>query len=130
MKDRKIKPTLNEIEYSAYLQQRDLIEYCKNHSIIPTSYGGLGPVTSFSGGPLDPVLDDLAKHYAATPAQIIQRWIITQGVGIVTTTSKEHRIKEFFQAITLPISQEHLDLISAVGEKENKRKFWAKEFAN
>ena len=126
----RIKPAVNEIEYSAYLQQRELIEYCKNNNIVPTSYGGLGPIAAFKGGPLDPVLDELSKTYSSTPAQIIQRWIITQGVGIVTTTGKPHRMKEFFEAIQLQISQEHLNLISTTGANENKRKFWTKEFAN
>ena len=56
-----IPPSLNEIEFSVYLQQPELLEFCKNNEIAVSSFSGLGPMLKHKGGPADAVVDSLAK---------------------------------------------------------------------
>lgn len=38
----RIKPTNLQIEHHAYLQQRDLVKFCKDNNIVVTAYSPLG----------------------------------------------------------------------------------------
>ena len=67
-----------------YLQQKDLVDYCRINDIQFQAFSALGSGATHmgdSGVPpsgvialQDPLILDLAKKYNRTPAQIILRW--------------------------------------------------------
>jgi diketogulonate reductase-like aldo/keto reductase len=70
-----------QIEVHAYLNQKKLIELCRQYDMIVTSYGPLGrpgfqkdasePVLI-----LDPKVIELSEKYGRTPAQIVLRYLV------------------------------------------------------
>lgn len=42
-----IKPTVLQVEMHAYLQQNDLVEFCKNANIAVTAYAPLGSPAAY-----------------------------------------------------------------------------------
>uniref|UniRef100_A0A7S3VHC0 NADP-dependent oxidoreductase domain-containing protein n=1 Tax=Dunaliella tertiolecta TaxID=3047 RepID=A0A7S3VHC0_DUNTE len=139
----RIKPVINQVEANPYLQQPELKAFCDKNGILVEAYSPLAPITSAPGGPLDPLLEELAKKHQATPAQILLRWSLQSGYLPITTTKSEQRMHEFRAAAALPaqefatgpsapgslaLTKEEVDRISTVGSQLHVRKFWQKEF--
>ncbi|KAG2732346.1 hypothetical protein G9P44_004763 [Scheffersomyces stipitis] len=122
----KHKPVVNQIEYSAYLQNQTpgVVEFAKKNGILIEAYGPSAPITKGKGGPLDPVLEKLAKKYNKTEAQIILRWVLDTGVLPVTTSSKEDRIKAFLELTEFKLDAEDVKEISEVGKEKIFRQFF------
>lgn len=56
------------------------MQYHKSKDIKLAAYGPQLPITKFPGGPLDSLLDQLAKKYAVSTGEILLRWVIDQGI--------------------------------------------------
>lgn len=124
----KVRPAINQIEFHPYLQHGDLLAYHKNKDIKLAAYGPLIPITKGSGGPLDPLLDSLAKKYAVNPGEILLRWVIDQGIVAVTTSSKEQRLSDYLRALTFKLTPKEVEEISNVGNSHHLRAFWNHKF--
>ncbi|KAF8315444.1 Aldo/keto reductase, partial [Clavulina sp. PMI_390] len=98
-----VTPAINQIQLHPYnyAKQAPTLAYAAKNSIVIEAYGSLAPITSMPGGPLDPVLDRLAKARKATPAQVVFLWVMAKGAVIVTTSSKEERMKEYIATANL-----------------------------
>ncbi|KAM4675755.1 aldo-keto reductase family 1 member C23-like protein [Discoglossus pictus] len=94
----KYKPVCNQIECHPYLNQKEMLEFCKSHDIVIVAYGVLG---SPSGGIWvdqscpslmeDPVLNSIGKKYNKTSAQVSIRYILQSGcVALVKSFKSEH----------------------------------------
>ena len=101
------------------------------------------PLTHKTGGPVDPVVEEIAATRRLTPSQVLQMWALKKGVVVVTTGSKQERMAESIQASrvaagsgpyyrgnALPLSDEDVSRIDEAGEKLAYRKYWQKEFGS
>ncbi len=57
-----------------------MIEYCKSNGIAIEAYTPLGPISYKPGGPVDEVVEKLAKKYNRSPAQILLKWNLIKGL--------------------------------------------------
>lgn len=57
----------------------------KKHDIKLQTYGPLGSVHRATGGPVDAVVDKIAKARKSTPAQVLLLWAAQHGGGTVVT---------------------------------------------
>ena len=87
-----IVPAVNQMEFSPYLFLKDELQYCKQHEIILQAYTPLVRGQKFN----DPRLQKLALKYQKTPAQIMLRWAIQQGISSIPKSSNPKRIQENF----------------------------------
>lgn len=124
----KARPAINQIEYHPYLQHGDLINFHRNKDIRLAAYGPLVPLVKAKGGPLDPVLDELARKYAVTPGEILLRWIIDQGVVAITTSSKEQRMSDMLRTITFTLTPKEQETITETAKDHHHRAFWNNKF--
>jgi len=106
------------------------LELQKQHGIVTESYGGLSPIFRFKGGPLDPILESIAKRLSDetgkpfSEAQVLLLWQREKGVVIVTTTTKESRLPECLSTFDAPkLTDEDIALIDEAGAKEHHRHF-------
>jgi alcohol dehydrogenase (NADP+) len=104
----KIKPAVNQVERHPYLQQHELLEYCKEHDIVVTAYSPLGsqdrPAALKTDGETS-VLDDtvivqIAKKHHATPAQILLQWALATGTSVIPKSVSAERQQENVEAAT------------------------------
>eukprot|EP01111_Echinosteliopsis_oligospora_P016505 TRINITY_DN688_c0_g1_i1.p1 TRINITY_DN688_c0_g1~~TRINITY_DN688_c0_g1_i1.p1 ORF type:complete len:300 (-),score=84.84 TRINITY_DN688_c0_g1_i1:37-936(-) len=123
----KIKPSVNQIELNPYLPQQEIVDFCKENDIKVECYTPLAPIVHVPDGPLSPVLSEMSSRLGKTPAQILFAWSLQQGRIIVTTSSKEERLKEYLEAASIKLSEEDIQKISTVGKPVQFRKFWTKE---
>lgn len=85
-----VQPTVNQVEFSPFLHQKDLLAYCDANKIAVEAYS---PLTR--GKRLNDVLiTELAAKYGKTNAQIMIRWSLQHGLVVIPKSSKKERINE------------------------------------
>jgi 2,5-diketo-D-gluconate reductase A len=86
-----VTPMVNQVELNPYLPQRPLREYGAAHGIVTEAWRPLG-----KGGPLlrDAAVVEIAERHGRTPAQVVLRWAIQQGIVVIPRSSRPERIAE------------------------------------
>ncbi|CAE6456631.1 unnamed protein product [Rhizoctonia solani] len=117
----KVLPAVNQIPFHPYNyhEQAELLEFADQHGIRIESYSGLTPITKLPGGPLDDVIERIARRLGpkVTPAQVLMSWIRAKGVVVVTTTSRKERIQEYLSTFGLPpLTKDDVDAIDEAGK--------------
>jgi diketogulonate reductase-like aldo/keto reductase len=112
-----IMPAVNQIEFHPYLQQKSLVNYCKNKGIVVEAWSPLARGRVFC----DPTIEDLAKKYGKTPAQIILRWAYQLGVVIIPKSVHQNRIKENATIFDFKIEYDDMKKIESLDKGEEGR---------
>ncbi|XP_040852830.1 aldo-keto reductase family 1 member C1-like isoform X3 [Ochotona curzoniae] len=117
----KYKPTCNQVECHAYLNQSKLLEYCKSKDIVLVAYSALGshrdPNWVDQSSPVlldDPVISSLAEKHKRTPAQIALRYQLQRGVVVLAKSFNEKRIKENIQVFDFQLSSEDMKALDGL----------------
>lgn len=118
----RIKPSVNQVERHPYLQNQELLDFCKANDILVTAYSPLGSNDRpfLSDQHEKPVLDDstiaeIARKHQVTPAQVLLQWALACGTAVIPKSTKEHRLKENFEAATaFQLDAQDLEAITAI----------------
>ncbi|MGU3471581.1 aldo/keto reductase [Paenibacillus sp. D51F] len=114
LQDAEIKPMVNQVEYHPLLAQTELRQFCQDQGIVLEAWSPL------MQGNLDlPQLNELAVKYGKTPAQIVLRWDLQNGVITIPKSTNEKRIRENADVFDFELSHEDMALIE--GLNQNKR---------
>lgn len=124
----KIKPVLNEVEMHPYNTSQNLLKYCRLQGIAVTAYSNLGALSYVTIGLStkqeicleEDKIKDLAKKYKKTEAQIVLRWGLQRGTGIIPKTTREHILKENIDLFDFKLSSEEMKAIDSL---DRGRKF-------
>ena len=82
-----IIPAVNQVEFSPFLYQKDLLDFCKSHTIVLEGYSSLTKGVKLK----TQALKDIGEKYAKSPAQILIRWGLQHDVvQIPRSGSKDH----------------------------------------
>ncbi|KAF7304961.1 Aldo-ket-red domain-containing protein [Mycena kentingensis (nom. inval.)] len=129
----KIVPAVNQIEMHPYVWKaaEPVVRYgLENGNITPASYGGLTPLVRAAGGPVDAVLpaiiDRLTKESGkpVSAGQVLGKWVLQKGAILLTTSSKEERLKEYLGTTEVPdLTDAEIQTIDDAGAKLHKRVF-------
>jgi diketogulonate reductase-like aldo/keto reductase len=108
--DAQIVPAVNQIEMHPYLQQPDLIDFCKQQNIQVEAWSPL-----MKGQVLDvPELKKLGEKYGKSPVQIALRWLLQMEAVVIPKSVKKSRIQENARVFDFEISPEDMDLIAGL----------------
>jgi len=113
-----IKPAVNQVELHPYLQQSELVAYCKKHDIVVQAYSPLGTV-DFKKEHEPTILEDntikaIAKKHNKTPAQICLRWGTQRGTCVIPKTVTQERLKENLHTFDFTLDQTDMDQIASL----------------
>lgn len=87
-----IKPQINQIERHPHYQRSEDLQIMDELGIQPEAWA---PFAEGLKGMFDePVLADIAAKYGKTPAQVILRWNVQQGVIVIPKTVHRERMEE------------------------------------
>lgn len=86
----KIAPMVNQVEFHPYLQQPELISYCRKNRILVEAWAPLmrGKVLQ------DNAVAKLAARYGKSAAQIILRWELQKGIIVIPKSAHKERVYE------------------------------------
>lgn len=111
-------PAVNQIELHPYLVQSEMIELCKSKNIVLTAFSPFGsparPPELLRGetDPLrlleDPVVADIAKKHRHSPAQVLLRFHVQQGVAVIPKSDKPHHILENTKIFDFSLTEEDM----------------------
>lgn len=90
LKNCRIKPAVNQVELHIYLQQPELVAYCKKQGIALEAYSPL----AHGYGMDDPVLVEIANKHQKSSAQIMIRWCIEQDWVVLPKTVHAERLRD------------------------------------
>ncbi|KLO18232.1 Aldo/keto reductase [Schizopora paradoxa] len=118
-----IKPVANQILFHPYVyaQQKPILDFASQHGIIIEAYSLLIPLTHQPGGPLDKPLSSIASRLDVSPDQVLMAWAKAKGVVVVTTSSKESRLKGYLAAGDLKLTSDDIDAIDEAGAAGARR---------
>lgn len=103
VKNCKIKPVCNQVEANPNLNQKKLIEFCKQRDIVIVGYCPLGR-SEYAGTPgfpdptiFDPKVIEIGKKYNKTPAQVVLNYLVSDCSCLVEISSAvPKKTKKFF----------------------------------
>ncbi|XP_017090396.2 1,5-anhydro-D-fructose reductase [Drosophila bipectinata] len=126
LKNCKIRPANNQIEHHIYLQQRDLVDFCKAENITVTAYSPLGSrgIANFNAGAgivrevpnlmEVPEVKEIATAHGKTPAQVLLRWIVDTGVSAIPKSTNPTRLKQNLDIFDFKLTAEEVAKLSSL----------------
>ena len=110
LSDGKVVPAVNQIEFHPYLVQPELLKFCQSNQIQVEAWSPLmqGHIVSV------PTINDMAKKYNKSEAQIVLRWDLQHDVVTIPKSVNPKRIIENMQIFDFELSQEDMDTLDAL----------------
>jgi len=113
-----IVPMVNQVEFSPFLYQKQLLDYCEKNKIQLEAYS---PLTQ--GEKLNhPKIQEIAKKHNKTPAQVLIRWSLQHNLVTIPKSVREARIKENSQVFDYNLTTEDTRILDSLDE--NFRNSW------
>lgn len=113
-----VAPAVNQIEIHPYFQQRDVVAFGREHGIRPQAWSPIGGVVNYDGGDGSPLRDqtiaDIATAHDKTPAQVMLRWHVQNGVQVIPKSVRPARIAENFDVFDFSLDDDELAAIDAL----------------
>lgn len=85
-----VVPSVNQVEFSPFLYQRELMEFCRAHGIQLEAYGSLTRGAKFG----HPVIVGIGHKHGKTAAQVMLRWAVQHAVVVIPKSGRTDRIEE------------------------------------
>jgi diketogulonate reductase-like aldo/keto reductase len=104
-------PMVNQVEYHPLLSQVELLAYCRANGIQVTAWSPL------MQGHLDiPLLVEIGNKYGKTPAQVVLRWDLQNGVITIPKSVTPSRIAENADIFDFELSREDMEKLSSLNQ--------------
>lgn len=113
-----VTPAVNQVEFSPFLYQKDLLDYCAQRDILIEAYTPLTRGQRFG----NETIQELSRKYGKSPAQIMIRWALQRGLVVIPKSAHRERIQE--NADVFDFAFEESDMESLDGLNENLRVAW------
>ena len=105
-----VAPCVNQVEFSPFLFQRELLEFCRAHGIQLVAYCPLTKGRKLG----DPVVGGIARKHGKTAAQVLLRWAIQHQVVVIPKSGRPARIEENAGIFDFTIGAEDMARLDAL----------------
>ena len=113
-----IKPVVNQIELHPYLQQNEMLNYCKSNHIVLTAYSPLGSADrpkrlKKADEPAlltNPKIAEIAEKHSITPGQVLLSWGLQRETVVIPKSVNPGRLKENLATAELNLSLDEADM--------------------
>ncbi|KAL5234646.1 hypothetical protein ACI65C_002056 [Semiaphis heraclei] len=131
----KIKPDNLQVENHLYLQQPELVEFCKSNGIVVTAYSCLGA----KGGrevmglnwtkDLPEMMENdvvlkIAEKHGKTAAQVLLRFIVQKGIVVIPKSTNPERLALNIQIFDFELDEQDMEALIAQDAGEGGRIIW------
>jgi 2,5-diketo-D-gluconate reductase A len=105
-------PAVNQIELNPRRPQAARRRYHDAHGMVTEAWAPIG-----QGGRLlaDPVVAEVASAHGRTPAQVILRWHLEQGIVAIPRSSSPDRIRQNADVFSFELTDAQMHRLSALG---------------
>lgn len=98
-------PVVNQIEVQVSYQQEKLRRFHEEHRIITESWSPLGRMQNLGK---DSVVGQIAQELEVTPAQVVLKWQVQNGIVPIPKTSDPQRMEENLNVFDWELSEENM----------------------
>jgi diketogulonate reductase-like aldo/keto reductase len=105
-----VAPVINQVEFNAFLFQRELLDYCRAHRIQLEAYAPLVRGQRME----DPILKRIASAHGRSPAQVLLRWGLQHEVVQIPKSVHAERIEENTRIFDFALSPAELAELDAI----------------
>ncbi|MGE0827982.1 MAG: aldo/keto reductase [Hyphomonadaceae bacterium] len=118
-----VTPVLNQIELHPYCIQKETRAADAKHNIVTQSWSPIGGSSGSGGGKgmgggkhllSEPVLAALGEKHGKTPAQIVLRWHVQNGLSVIPKSANPKRIAENIDIFDFALSAEDMAAIDGL----------------
>lgn len=111
-----VTPAVNQLELHPYFQQRDLRDTLKAMNIAIESYSPLGRGKILE----DKAITAIAEAHGKSPAQVIIRWHLQDGLIVLPKTATPLRVAENFDVFDFTLSDDEMAAIAVLDRPNGK----------
>jgi len=112
IEDTGVVPAVNQVECHPLLTQKELLAYCNDKGIRMEAWSPL-----MQGNNLDhETLVTIAKKHNKTPAQVVLRWDLQNGVIVIPKSVRAERIRENADVFDFELTSEEMAAIDAMNQ--------------
>ena len=108
----KIAPMVNQVEFSPYLYQKDLLEFCVQNKIQLEAYSPLTHGQKLA----DSKLVEISEKYDKSPAQILIRWALQHRMVVIPKSITKSRIISNSDVFDFEISESDMKAMDLFNE--------------
>jgi len=133
----KIRPEVNQIELHPYLQQEEMLNYCKKHNIYLTAYSPLGSgdrpeAMKAANEPSlleNTTVMNIAQSHGCNAAQVLLKWAIQRGTSVIPKSTNPGRLAENLDAANLKLGNQEMAELAKLerGFRYVNGEFWTME---
>lgn len=92
---------MNQVELHAYMQNRPIVSFCREHGIALTAYSPLARGALID----DPVLMRIAETHSVTSSQVALAFLLAEGFAVIPSSVNKVRSSENFLATHTVLSE-------------------------
>jgi len=115
-------PEVNQVELHPLLQQKGLLQFCKQQRILVTAYSplGSGDRSDAMKAPNEPnlfELDDIqeiAQKHGVHPAQVLIHWHLQRGTSVIPKSVTPKNMQSNLEAASLSLDDEDVKMIDGL----------------
>ncbi|GAB3409830.1 aldo/keto reductase [Schumannella luteola] len=104
------KPVINQVELHPRLPQHTTRAFDSEHGILTESWAPLGRGTVLD----EPVLAEIAARYGRSPAQVVIRWHLQQGLVVIPKSNSIDRIRQNLEVSDFELDAHDLAAIATL----------------
>ncbi|XP_063370847.1 aldo-keto reductase AKR2E4-like [Cydia amplana] len=112
-----VKPSVLQIEVHPQFPQTSLVSFAHGRGLAVMGYSPLGALVARFGAPAprtETVLQDLAKKYGKTEAQVILRWLVDRNIVPIPKTVKPNRLEENINIFDFKLEKDEIQQINTL----------------
>jgi diketogulonate reductase-like aldo/keto reductase len=111
-----VTPSVNQIELHPRFQQTELREFHAANGIATESWSPLGQGTLIA----DETLAAIGRKYGKTPAQVILRWHLDNGLVVIPKSVTPSRMRENIDVFDFNLDSEDMRVIEALDDASGR----------
>ncbi|KAF5301154.1 hypothetical protein FQA39_LY10832 [Lamprigera yunnana] len=116
-----VTPVMNQVECHPYLNQQQLLEFCKSKNIALTAYSPLGrpgseEATNESNVLQNEKIKSIGKKYNKTAAQVVIRYQIQRGIVVIPKSVHKKRLSENIDTFDFSLSEDDMTSINSINK--------------
>ena len=110
----KIQPQINQIERHPHYQRAEELALMGELNVQPEAWAPFAE--GLKGMFTEPVLQEIAQKHSRTPAQVILRWNVQQGVIVIPKSVHRERMEENLAIWDFTLDEEDMKKITALDQ--------------
>jgi diketogulonate reductase-like aldo/keto reductase len=107
-----VPPAVNQVEFSPFLYQKELLQFCRTKGIEIEAYSPLTKGLKLD----DPTLGKIASRYGKSTAQILIRWCLEHKLIVIPKSVNKKRIIENANVFDFSFSPDDMAVLDSLNE--------------